>query len=94
MRAGESIGDGFVVEHSSQTKVRDPDSALTIQQDVLGLDVSMDDALIVSVLQRFAELRNDREGFGRFNRTRLNRLPQIDSVDVLHDQEVEVSGLS
>ena len=34
---------------------------VAVEQDVLGLDVAVDDALVVRVLQRVADLRDDRE---------------------------------
>jgi hypothetical protein len=49
----------------------------------------MHDAVVMRELQRIADRRHDGQRLLRREAARLHRLSQIDSVDVLHQKEVE-----
>ena len=46
------LGDGEGVGHAGNTEVRHLHMAVGVDQHVLGLDVPVDDAVVVGVLQR------------------------------------------
>ena len=75
-------------------EVGDLHPALFVQQDVLGLDVAVHDALLVRELQRLANLRHDGQRLLRRDLPRLEQLAQAHAVHELHQQVVEAVGLA
>ena len=69
-------------------EVGDLHPALLVQQDVLRLDVAVDDALVVGVLQRLADLRTMASASSRRESAGPQQLPQVHAVHVLHQQVV------
>ena len=65
-------------------------AALRIEQDVLRLDVAVQHALLVGVLQRVANLRHDRERLLRRETARPHRLAQVHAIHKLHEQVEEI----
>jgi hypothetical protein len=51
-----------------QTKVRHLDAAPPVQEDILGFYVTVDDALVVGVLESVANLRRNGERLARRDR--------------------------
>ena len=77
-----------------QAEIGDLHSPALVDQDVLGLDVAVDDAFVVSELQGVANLRHDRQRLLRRHPAGLNRLPQVHAVDIFHDEEIQPLGLA
>ena len=75
-------------------EVRDLHPALLVEQDVLRLDVAVDDALLVRVLERLADGRHDHQRLLRRQLPRLQQLPQAHAVHKLHQQVIEAVGLA
>ena len=53
---------GLAADQLGQAEVGDLHPALLVQQDVLRLDVAVDDAVVVGVLEGLADLRHDGQG--------------------------------
>ena len=77
-------------EQLGQPEICDLHPAALVDEDVFRLDVAMDDAFVVGELQGVADLRHDRQGLLGLYVAGPDRLPQVDAVDVLHD-EVELA---
>ncbi len=69
-------------------------AAVLVDEDVLGLDVAVDDAAFVRVLQRIAQLRHDLQHVGAAEPALFEQLPQVGAVDVVHDQVAVARGLA
>ena len=74
LRAGERQSSARRAEQLGEAEVGDLHAAARVEQDVLGLDVAVHDALVVRVLQRVADLRHDRERLARRERARAQQL--------------------
>ena len=72
-----------------QAEVGDLHPALLVQQDVLRLDVAVDHAVVVGVLQRLADLRHDGQGFLGRELAGVQQPAQVHAVDELHEEVVE-----
>ena len=59
-----------------------------------GLDVSMDDSLIVGILQGLTDLRHYGQDLLRRQLAGVKRLPKVDALDKLHHEVVELCGLA
>ena len=68
--------------------------ALLVEQQVLRLDVAVHHAVVVGVLERFADRRHDGQRLFRGEPAGRHRLAQVDPVDVLHHQVVEPARLA
>ena len=93
-RPGQREVAGVAAQQLGQAEVGDLHAALAVQQDVLRLDVAVDDALLVGVLQGVADLRHDPQRLLRLQVAVAQQLPQVDAVHVLHDEVVEAAGLA
>ncbi len=81
---GKRAGDG--VCHAEVGYLGHP---VLIDQDVLGLYIAVDDALLVRVLERARDLAPVADGFGLAKAPlRLDKLAHGEAVHVLHDKEV------
>ncbi len=74
-----------------QPEIGDLHPAALIQQDILRLDVAMDHAGIVGVLQGVADLRHDRQGLVGSELARIQQTPQTQTVDELHEEVVQAA---
>ncbi len=84
---------GGQAEHLGNAEIGDLHPPLFVEEDVLGFDVAMDDAFVVRELERFADLRDDRQGLlGRKPAGALD-LPQVPAVHKFHHQVVQGAGL-
>ena len=80
-------------EHLREAEVGDFHASLAVHEQVLGLDVAVDDAPVVRVLQRVAKGRDDGERlFGR-EFVRLEQGAQVRAVHILHEQEEKAARL-
>jgi hypothetical protein len=61
--------------------------AAPVEENVLGLDVAVDDAVVVGILERVADLRHDRQRLSRSHAPGIQQLPKVDPVHVLHHKE-------
>ena len=75
-------------------EVGDLHPALLVEQDVFRLDVAVDHAVVVGVLQGVANLRHDGQGFLGCELARVQQPPQVHAVDELHEEVVERSAPS
>ena len=66
-RAGQRRVLRLAAHQLRDAEVGDLDPALLVQQHVLRLDVTVDHALVVGVLQGLADLRHDGQGLFRRN---------------------------
>lgn len=67
---------------TSQTKIRQPHVSVVLDQKVSGFDVTMDDSVMMCMLQRFSGFDADTSDFVR-----------IDSLGILFQQCVERSPI-
>jgi hypothetical protein len=90
-RAGQARHRHLPPEQLGETEVGDFYTPLLVEEHVFRLDVAVNDAFFVRILQRVTDLWHDLERLLRREFAGLQRLPQIDAVHVLH-QEKEVSS--
>ena len=64
-----------------------------IEQDVLGLDIPVQDALVVGELEGVADPWHQQHRLLRRKASCLHGLAQIDPIDVLHEQVEELTAL-
>ena len=76
-RGSESLG---------QTEVKDLDGAIGPHLDVGGLEVAVDDALLVRRFERLGDLSRDRQGLVEGERATRDPLRQVVPLDQLHHQ--------
>ena len=74
-------------EGPGQTEVQHLDLAVGGALDVGGLQVAVDDALLVGLFQSLGDLAGDVDGLVDRQRPALQRLRQILAFDQFHDQE-------
>ena len=91
LRASERHIGRRRAEQLRESEVRDLHAAAPVDEDVLRLDVAVDDALVVRVLQRVAHLAHDAERLLRLDLARAHHLPQVRAVDVLHHEVVQAA---
>ena len=60
--------------------------ATAVEQDVLRLDVAVDNALVVRVLERVANLRHDGQCFAQRDPARVKQLAQAHPINVFHEK--------
>ena len=65
-----------------------------VEQEVLGLDVTVDDSVVVRELERVADLRHDGQRLARRHPARAQELAQVDAIHELHQEEVQPLGAS
>jgi len=70
-----------------QTEVRDLHAAAAVQEDVLGLDVPVNDATVVGVLQGVTKLGHDGQRLARGDAAAREELAQVHAVHELHEDE-------
>ena len=89
------IGDGLAVNtrEPCNTEIHDLYCTVREKQDVLGLDVAVNNALVVSVLQCFKYLHHKLESIlPPQNPLLFKQLLQRDTVNVLHNDELYLIG--
>src|SRR4051794_30306467 len=75
----------LVVEEASQPHVEQLHDASAIDEDVAGLDVAMDEALLMCLMESLGRLANVVTGAGDVERARLfDELLQAGTIDVFH----------
>ncbi len=74
-----------------QAEVGDRHAPLTVQEDVLRLDVAVDQALVVRVLQGIADLRCDLQRLGSRQRPAPQEVAQVPAIHVLHRKVVKTA---
>ena len=72
-----------------QTEIRHLHAAAAVEQNVFRLDVAMDDALVVGILQCVANLRHDGQRLARGNAPGVQQLPQVHAVHEFHQEVVK-----
>src|SRR5262249_40949702 len=77
-----------------QAEVGDRHAPLPVQEDVLRLDVAVDHALVVRVLQGVADLRYDLQRLSRGQRPTLQEVTQVPAVHVLHREVVKAARVT
>ena len=86
--AGACLGEVGEVRVARDAEVHDLHAALSRQHHVRGLDVAMDDRAVVHVVEGASDLHRDDRGdvVGQASAL-LEEVVQVDSLDVLHDDE-------
>ena len=84
----------FRAQQLGDPEIRDLHPALFVEQDVLRLDVAVDDALLVRILERLADRRHDDQRLLRRQLPGLQQLPQAHPIHELHQQVIEAVGLA
>ncbi len=93
-RAGERQVVRFLAHQLGDAEVGDLHLAAPVEQDVLGLDVSMDDAHVVGILQGVADLRDDGQRLRGRQLAVVQQTAEVYPVDELHEEVVEPVGLA
>jgi len=88
---GECHVERFAAQQLGQAEVGDLHAALFVEEQVLGLDVAVHEALLVRVFEGVANLRHDGQRLGGREPARLEKLPEIHAVHILHDDVVEAA---
>jgi hypothetical protein len=94
VRLREPRRRGVLAEQLGEAEVGDAHAAVLADEDVLGLDVAVHDAVVVRELQRIAQLRHEREHVARGQLALQQQVAQVGAVDELHHQEEELAGLA
>ena len=95
MDAAQSLlGQGIaLVHHPGNAEIHDLHGAVFQHHDVVGLDVPVDDAPAVGVLQALGNLQGEMQGLLPVEHALfLHVFLQRDAVDQLHDNEVGAVG--
>ena len=93
MRASE-LNPAVLATQLREAEVHQLHAAELVEEHVLGLDVPVNDAAIVGVLQRFAEGRNDGERLLLWKSPLVEHLAEIGAVDEFHDDPGEALRLA
>ena len=99
-RVGQRCGGRTVLTHSrqqalGQPEVRHPHPAATVEQDIAGLDVAVDDSLGPGSIQALDTLTQDSQRLLRWEPSfTAQALGQALALDVLHHHVVAARGLS
>jgi putative endopeptidase len=83
---------GRVFERLGEAEVEDLDVAVRRELHVRGLEVAVDDAALVGVLERLRDLQRDRQRFGDRDRSVREPLREILALDQLHREEAHAVG--
>ena len=90
---GEGVRSGAgVVQNLGNAEVGDFDPARFVEEQILGLDVAVNDAVLMGELEGFANRRHDGEGLLRCEPARRHGLAQVDTIDKFHEQEEKAGG--
>ena len=81
-------------EERGQAEVDEPHTAESVDQDVFRLDVAVDDAGFMCVLQRLGDLRHEFERVALGDRPIDQQLPQAGAFHEFHDDVVKLVGLA
>ena len=73
--------------HVGEAEVADAQMALAVEEQVAGLDVAVDDFLLMRVLQGIEYLTDVIQSIARRNRPLLQTCGQRDAVDILHHHD-------
>ena len=92
--AGERGVLGAGLKQLGQTEVGDLHMAGAVEEDVVGLDVAVDHALVVGVLERVANLGHHAERLGGCELAGFLRLAEVHAVHVFHDEVKEIARLA
>ena len=93
--AGGELGRRLcVADQLGDAEVGDLHPAAGIEQDVLRLDVAMENAFVVRILQRLANPGHQGQGLGRCEPARLHGLAQVDPIHILHHQKEKLTRLA
>ena len=90
-RAGQRAVLRLAAHQLRDAEVGDLDPALLVQQDVLRLDVAVDHAMVVGVLQGLADLRDDGQGLLGRQLAGVQQLAEVQAVDELHEEVVQTA---
>ena len=85
---GGGRGAGAGVHRLSQPEVEDLDFSFTGSFDVLGLEITVDDALLVRLFERLRDLQRERKALSNGKRPGFEAFGQGRAVDELHDEGV------
>ena len=87
--AGAGLGAeaAFRIEMLGEAEVGHLDAAIPREHDVAGLDVAMDDAVVMGELERVTNLRQQREHHLLCHLFAADDVHQVGAIDQLHDDE-------
>ncbi|MBK9376637.1 MAG: hypothetical protein IPN03_23695 [Holophagales bacterium] len=81
------------VHRLGEAEVEDLDRSLRCELDVGGLEVTVDDPLVVGRFQRLGDLPGDGYGLFEGDGTALHPLGEVFALDELHDEGANAAGL-
>ena len=79
----------IIAHHLRDAEVGNLHPPALVEQQIRRLDVAMNDAVLVRVLQRVAQRRDDSEGFLRRELLGLQQLAQVHAIHELHEEEIK-----
>src|SRR5664279_88758 len=91
---GERLDPAIRAQQFGDAKVRYLHAALFVEQDVLRLDVAVDNALLVRILERLADRRYYDQRLLWRQLAGLEQLAQAHPIHKLHQQVIESVGLA
>ncbi len=96
-RRAREVGRGGAprgrVHRLGEAEVEDLDLAVGRELDVGGLEVAVDDSLLVRRLERLGDLPRDGEGLVEGERPALQPLGEVFALDELHDEGADAARL-
>ena len=93
-RAGQRKVLRLAAHELGQAEVGDLDPALLVHEHVLGLDVAVDHALVVGVLQGVADLRHDGQGLFGVSLPASRSCRRFSAIDELHEEVIQHPALT
>ncbi|MFZ0800618.1 MAG: hypothetical protein WAN70_00500 [Terriglobales bacterium] len=74
------------VEHFGNAKIQEPDHALLGNQNIAGLQITMDDEVLMGILHCQADCTEQLQAFGHRQSASIAKFVDANALDVLHDQ--------
>jgi len=90
---GEPERFGLATEDFGEAKVSDFHAAFAVREHVLGFDVAVDNAFVVRLLQRVANLWNNLQRFTRREASGAFELAQDRTIHKFHDEKAQAVHL-
>ena len=90
---GKIVGRYAAPKHLCDAEIRNLHLALFVYNQVFRFDVTMNNAAVMSVLEGFADGRDNGQRFLGVKPVRPEDLAQVDAIHEFHQQKIERAGL-